>query len=184
MKILYTLILSACSVAVMAQTKTNRSRTSQKISDNGKTLQITVNGDVNGRTVNYDKTFDVANLNQAEKEALKQRIADSLGIAISNSSFNAASVKTPVNVPPLPAIPGTPAVAATGESRTTQNLSTSVHDDNGTMQVQIKGYQGQKQINYNRQFNVKGMSKARKDAIVKHITDSLGVSTPPATPKN
>ncbi len=180
MKILYTLLLSACSMAVIAQTKTNRSRTSQKISDDGKTMHFSINGDVNGNVIDYDKSFDVTNLNQAEKDALKQRIADSLGIAISNSRVKAATTaKTSVNLPPLPAIPPVSATSAlsTSKSRTTQDLSTGVYDDNGTMQVEVKGYQAQKYFNYSRKFNVKGMSKTQKDAIVKRIVDSLGVSS-------
>jgi len=180
MKILYTLLLSACSMAVMAQTKTNRSRTSQRISDDGKTMHFSISGDVNGNAIDYDKSFDVTILSQAEKDALKQRIADSLGIAITNTKFKAATVaKTSVHVPPLPAIPPVSATSAlsAGKSRTTQDLSTGVYDDNGTLQVEVKGYQKQKYFNYSRKFNVKGMSSAQKDAIVKHIIDSLGVSS-------
>ncbi len=174
MKIFYTLLLSACSMAVVAQTKTSKNRVSQRVSDNDKTMQISINGDIDGRAVNYDRTFDVSNLNQAEKDALKQRIADSLGLG---SNINQTPVKTggAVNVPAIPPVPATPALGDF-KSRTTQHLSTSVHDDNGTMHVQIKGYQAQKQINYNRTFNVKGWSATQKEAMVKRITDSLGVN--------
>ncbi len=180
MKIFYTLLLSAYSLAVVAQTKTNRSRTTQTISDDGKTMHFSISGDVNGNAIDYDKSFDVTNLNQAEKDALKQRIADSLGIAISKTRFKAATAaKASVQVPPLPAMPPIPATPAlpTSKSRTTQNLSTGVYDDNGTMQVEVKGYQAQKYFNYSRKFNVKDMSKTQKDAIVKRILDSLGVSS-------
>ncbi len=104
MKIFYTLLLSACSMAVVAQTKTSKNRVSQRVSDNDKTMQISINGDIDGRAVNYDRTFDVSNLNQAEKDALKQRIADSLGLG---SNINQTPVKTggAVNVPAIPNVP-------------------------------------------------------------------------------
>ncbi len=179
MKILYTLLLSACSMAVIAQTKTNRSRTSQRISDDGKTMHFSISGDVNGSPIDYDKSFNVTNLSQAEKDALKQRISDSLGIAIANTRYKTAVTKASIQMPPLPPVPPVPATPAlsTSKSQKTQDLSTGVYDDNGTMQVEVKGYQAQKYFNYSRKFNVKGMSAAQKDAIVKRIIDSLGVSS-------
>lgn len=187
MKILYTLLLSACSLASVAQTKTSKNRVSQRVSDNDKTMQISISGDIDGRAINYDRTFDVTNLNQAEKDALKQRIADSLGLG-SNINHTPAKTGGAVNVPAVPNVPNVagaaavPPVAPTpalpgNKSRTTQDLSTSVYDNNGTMHVQIKGYQAQKQINYHRTFNVKGWSATQKEAMVKRITDSLGVSS-------
>lgn len=186
MKILYTLLLSACSLAAVAQTQNSKNRVSQRVSDNDKTMHISINGDIDGRAINYDKNFDVTHLNQAEKDALKQRIADSLGLG---SNINQVPAKTggAVNVPAVPNVPNvagaasppvppTPALPGS-KSRTTQDLSTSVYDNNGTMHVQIKGYQAQKQIDYHRTFNVKGWSATQKEAMVKRITDSLGVSS-------
>jgi hypothetical protein len=178
MKILYTFLLSACSIAVVAQTKTNKSRVSQRVSDDGKTMHITVTGDVDGRTVNYDRTFNVANLSQAEKTALKNRIADSLGTSRNGVVVSAQSA---VGVPAAPVVPnvaGRSAVSAHvgGKGSKTTDLRTSVNDNNGTMHLQITGYQAQKPIKYDRKFDVKGLSAAQKNAIVQHVTDSLGVS--------
>jgi len=64
----------------------------------------------------------------------------------------------------------------------TNNTTQSVKDDGKTMRIKINSNKGGKDINYDRSFSVKGMSKNQKDALVKKITDSLGINPPPPPP--
>ena len=53
---------------------------SQSINDDGKKMSITIKGDIGGKTVVYDRTFDVTGWTDKQKEKLKARIYDSLGL--------------------------------------------------------------------------------------------------------
>ncbi|MDB5242894.1 MAG: hypothetical protein JWP57_3519 [Spirosoma sp.] len=79
MNLFLSLLLSAVSVAATAQ-HSRQSTTHTQINDDGKTLSVRVEGEVDGRTINYQHTFDVACLSGMAKDGLKRRILDSLGI--------------------------------------------------------------------------------------------------------
>lgn len=79
MKTLLTLMLLNVGVVATAQTA-RQSTTHTQINDDGKTLSVRVEGQVDGRAIDYQRTFDVARLNDESKDALKHRIFDSLGI--------------------------------------------------------------------------------------------------------
>ncbi len=66
--------IGACAMAQQSQTET----ISSSVNDDGKTYSIKIDGDMNGRTVHYDRTFPVKGLSSAQKDALKERIMDSL----------------------------------------------------------------------------------------------------------
>lgn len=83
--------LSLVSLSAAAQTSTHANLASS-INDDGKTYSVRIDGDKDGRPVHYDRTFNVAGMSSAQKDALRNRIFDSLGIA-----------ETPK--PPLPPTP-------------------------------------------------------------------------------
>lgn len=68
------LSIGACAVAQQSRTET----ISTSVNDDGKTYSIKVEGDMNGRAVHYDRTFSVRGMTSAQKDALNQRIMDSL----------------------------------------------------------------------------------------------------------
>ncbi len=75
---LSTLLLLAGATA-MAQTSVH-SNLNTSINDDNKTYSIRIDGDRNGKVIHYDRTFNVAGLSKAQKEALKTRVLDSLGL--------------------------------------------------------------------------------------------------------
>ena len=79
MKSLLTLILLGVGVMATAQTS-RQSTTHTQINDDGKTMSIRVERQVNGRTIDYQRTFDVTRLSDRAKDDLKHRIFDSLDI--------------------------------------------------------------------------------------------------------
>lgn len=160
MKILITLLLAASSFVASAQNKTKQSL-HQDIDDDGKTMTINISGTSGGKAIQYYKQFDVAGMSKKVKDAMVNRITDSLGINRHNN-------------PPEP-----PSAPATVSSRSvTSSVHSSIHEHNDTMVVQITGTRNNKPLNYNRNFKVKGLSKQQKDAIVRHVTDSLGIGGP------
>lgn len=91
------LILLTTAAAATAQTA-RQSTTSMTINDNGKTLSVQVDGQIDGRSVEYRRTFDVARLSDRAKDDLKHRIFDSLGIG------EPAAPPRPL-APPAPPVP-------------------------------------------------------------------------------
>lgn len=99
MKSLLTLVLLTIGTMALAQTS-RQSTTSTTINDDGKTLSVQVDGQVNGQSIEYRRTFDVAQLSKRAKDDLKHRIFDSLGIG--------------EPVPPRPVAPPAPPTGARG----------------------------------------------------------------------
>lgn len=94
-KISLFLLLATLATSVMAQEKKEYSSISKSISDDGKTLDIKVSYKPKGeKTQHYENSFDIRNLTKNDKEALVNRIMDSLGI--------------PNNAPPAPKAPEAP----------------------------------------------------------------------------
>ncbi len=78
MKTLLVVTATCISSFAIAQNHTSISRS---INDDGKTLSIKVNGNVNGKAIDYDKTFNVSNRSKGERDALKDKILDSLSLS-------------------------------------------------------------------------------------------------------
>ena len=95
--LLTSLLLCLCFSTMAQQSRTSRTRTS--IDDDDKTMSIEVEGTVNGKEITYNRRFKVAGMSGAEKEALKSRVFDSLGIG---------EAPRPPRLPETPELPGTP----------------------------------------------------------------------------
>jgi hypothetical protein len=80
MKLLLTSLFLVASLSAMAQRSTT-SRTHTSIDDDDRTMKIKIEGTVNGREVSYNRRFNVEGMKGTEKEALKNRVFDSLGIS-------------------------------------------------------------------------------------------------------
>lgn len=57
-----------------------------------------------------------------------------------------------------------------------QTISKNIHDDGKKMQVKLVVESGDLSFNYNKSFNVAGMSEWQKQSLVDRLIDSLGVS--------
>lgn len=74
-------------------------------------------------------------------------------------------------------------LSASAQTKTTRSHSETeqtVKDDGKTLHLTINSRKADKQINYDRTFAVAGMNQKQKDALVKKVTDSLGIVPPPA----
>jgi hypothetical protein len=79
MKTFLLLLFVSASLTTMAQTSTYSSTQSQ-INDNDKTLSIQIDGLRNGQPIAYNRTFNVRGMSKLQKDALKSRVLDSLGL--------------------------------------------------------------------------------------------------------
>jgi len=78
--LLMSLLLSIGMVAMNHQSVASNLKT--RISDDAKTLSIQIDGSNNGRSIHYHQTFDVAGMNALQKEVIKYRAFDSVGIMV------------------------------------------------------------------------------------------------------
>ncbi|MGI4022776.1 MAG: hypothetical protein ACRYFA_14830 [Janthinobacterium lividum] len=163
MKKLTILLLAAFSLSASAQTKTTTStaNTKQTVKDDGKTLHLTINSSKNGKEIKYDRTFLVAGMSAAQRNALVKKIADSLG----------------VSQPPAPPAPHTMTTASTSHKTNLSKaeIKQTVKDDGKTLHLILNSNKAGKKVNYEHVFAVAGMNKQQKEALVERITDSLHV---------
>jgi hypothetical protein len=59
-----------------------QSRLEKRIEDDGTTLSIKIDGFVDGREIRYQQVFDVADMNDLQKELLKCRVYHSQGLGL------------------------------------------------------------------------------------------------------
>ncbi|QJD98186.1 hypothetical protein HH214_21055 [Mucilaginibacter robiniae] len=164
-KITYIVLLSGLIGSAAAQQKQHTSF-SNSIHDDGKTMSVSFYGSTNNKTVDYDKTFAVAGMSQTDKDALLQRIADSLGVTYTSQ---------PRTFAPSAVSPQKVTVAQLTTQR--RSMHTDIDDDGTQLHVKISGTNASNQpVNYDKVFVVKGWSKEKRSNLVQHIVDSLGIS--------
>jgi hypothetical protein len=111
MKKFLTIFLAGVSTLAIAQKRVNLSRS---IDDDGKKMSIRVQGTVDGKEVDFDKTFDVEDLDKEERAAFREEILNSIGagnmdIQKTQRPPKVAAPSTPA--PDVPALPSEPVVA-------------------------------------------------------------------------
>ncbi len=171
MKTFITLLLSGCCFTLMAQTKTHNNL-SQRVHDDGKIMLVEIAGTVDGRYIDYSRKFDIRGMNTIAKNALTKRITDSLGVNVTTAA-----------VPQKPVTPVTPAHQTVSHNTANSKVTSRITDDGKIMQVVIEGNHNGLPYTYNRNFKVDGLSTAKKEAIVKHLTDSLSTGKNVVTKK-
>jgi len=58
------------------------------------------------------------------------------------------------------------------------SLSQSINDDGKTLSIKIKGTADGNPVDFDKSYDISGMSKAQKDALKEHVYDSLGLQAP------
>ena len=76
------LVLLVCFTLKAQQNSVhNNVSINHSISDDGKKLDIKVKGSVDGKPVDYNHSFDVTGMDKEQRDAIKRRIYDSLGLS-------------------------------------------------------------------------------------------------------
>ncbi|MBS7563362.1 hypothetical protein KHS38_03010 [Mucilaginibacter sp. Bleaf8] len=161
MKNLFTIILLLGCLYTAAAQKRVHQELHKSIHDDGVTLRIDIHGTSGDKAVSYNKSFDVKGWSKTDKDALVKRITDSLGVADAPK-------------PPAPPTPPTPISSSTTGNH--DDYHSSINDNGKTLHLSFSGSKQGKAFNYDRTWNVQGMSSQKKNALIKHITDSLGIS--------
>jgi hypothetical protein len=100
MKKLLTIFLAAASTVAVAQ----KAHLSKSIDDDGTTMSIRVTGTINGKEVDYAKTFDVSDMTREERAALRDEVFASLGAG----KLEAPAAPSAPSAPAAPSAPPSP----------------------------------------------------------------------------
>lgn len=115
MKQILTIFLAGVSTLAFAQKKTDLSRS---IDDNGEKLSIKVSGTVDGKSIDYERTFIVGDLSKFERKQLSEHILDSLGVGGIEATL-------PPAAPTAPLAPRAPVHLSANESHSMVSASES-----------------------------------------------------------
>jgi hypothetical protein len=133
------LALLLCTACIFAQkTKSTRSSIHTSISDDDKELSISVKGTINGKYVDFDRTYDVSNLSEKEKNKLKRSIGDSLGVNLSPTPPLPPLSPLPP-IPPTPPLPPLPPHEVDGIGVYSENIKSSLkpHFSKGMAEIRV-----------------------------------------------
>ena len=179
MKKFLTILFAGVTGLAFAQDKIDLSRS---IDDNGTTLKINVRGTVNGKHIDYNKTFDVAGLSKEERLELRERVLDSLGVG------NIATPKPPKE-PAEPAVVASislssePVVSAAakfsqsyvvgGDRPYTKQIR--YNPDNGELYMRYRFNKNDEEFSYEKTVDVSGKSEDERLRIIRDFERQIGV---------
>ncbi|GAB4021873.1 lipoprotein 17-related variable surface protein [Spirosoma koreense] len=195
MKTLITSLLALTSYLAAAQ----HSSISRSINDDEKTLSIKVQGTIDGKPVDYDRSYDVSHLSLTERNALRERVLDSLNI----------NMPEPPEPPTLPKAPGAPAapkapkaprldrdhesvtmitgdkpkiwvsegnkqaVAVGGKNPYTKEVN--YDSESGKLYLRYKFQKDGEEITYERTLNARDKSQQERQRIIDEIEKEIGI---------
>jgi len=157
------------------------------IDDNENRLSIKVNGTINGKPVDYDRTFDVTGMNREQRNAIKQRVYDSLGLP---NPVAPAAPHTPRSpAAPRPAIEASPAPPVVSSKSQYTELYTIGGDhpytkeikynpSNGLLFMKYRFIKNAEEITMEKSVDAKDKSKEERDLIIKKYEREIGILPP------
>jgi hypothetical protein len=199
MKTLVTTLLALVSSLAIAQ---KHSSISRNINDDGKTLSIRVNGTVDGKSIDYDRSFDVSDMNQDERNALREHILDSLNVGMPEPPKPPTAPRVTLRTPAVPKPPRSPHVyngnstviitdgdnpmvyaSGSGDERQVTAVSgknpytkeVKYNSETGQLYVRYRFQKDGEEVNYERTINTQDKSQKDRQRIVEGIEKEIGV---------
>ncbi|UFH54226.1 hypothetical protein [Spirosoma sp. KNUC1025] len=195
MKLLMITLLALTSTFALAQKHTSLSRT---VNDDEKTLSISVHGTVDGKPLDYERSFDVSKLNTTERNALREHILDSLNISTPEPPKPPVAAVAPT-APESPKPPKAPrfdnnesitiinsekqtvsstrgdaqTVAVGGKNPYTKEVN--YDPENGRLYVRYRYQKDGEDITYERTLNARDKSQQERDRIIEGIEKEIGL---------
>lgn len=188
MKTILTTLLALTGSLVLAQKHSSLHRS---INDDGKTLSIRVNGTINGEPIDYNRTFDVANLTKDERDALRVRVLDSLNVSMPEPPKPPKAPVVP-RTPPVPRLRSEsvtiisgdePTVVAKGANDLTMAVGgknpytkeVKYNSESGELYLRYRFQKDGEEITYERTLNARDKSKEERLQLIEGIEKEIGV---------
>lgn len=155
MKKFLTILLAGVSTLAIAQKKNHLSRS---IDDDGKTLSIRVTGTIDGKGIDFEKSFDVEELTKEERLELRDKVLDSIEAGNmdlpSPPQSKSLSRFTPP-IPPTPPAPLEPVIYSSNDAKAqiwisdnNEKTSTVAGENGYTKQVRFNPESGELFLKY------------------------------------
>ncbi|MBD2751574.1 hypothetical protein [Spirosoma validum] len=185
MKIILTTFLALTGSLALAQ---QHNSISQSISDDEKNLSIRVNGTVDGKPIDYDRTFDVSSLNKSERDALRERILDSLNIRMPEPPIPPTAPKAPEpptfhsksvtviqgNGPTISASgSGSQVLAVGGKNPYTKEVN--YDPESGQLFLRYRFQKDGEDFTYDRTVNARDKSQQERQRIIDGVEKEIGL---------
>ncbi len=159
---------------------------SSSIDDNGQTMSIRVKGTIDGRAIQYDRTFDVAHLSKTERKELRDHVLDSLGIQSPTPPVPPTPPTSPT--PPTPPVPPTPPSGveySDGYNRSGHSAPKPLKDgfekevkynsETGELFMRYRFNKDGEEVIYERTINAADKSEKERKNIIEKIEQELGL---------
>jgi hypothetical protein len=170
------------STAAQKNTSINHS-----INDDGHQLSIIIKGTVNEKSIDYNRVFDVEGMTKMQKNALKERVYDSLGLSSPPEPHAPVAPRAPAALTPLPpAEPGAPAISL--KSEYTEIYSSGGHHpytkeiqynpQTGLLHMKYRFVKTGAEITMEKSVEAKDKSKEERDQIIKKFEKEIGIAAP------
>lgn len=146
MKKILTILLAGVSTLAIAQ---KRAHLSRSVDDDGKKLTIKVTGTIDGKEVDFDKSFDVEGLDKYEREALRERVLTSISSGNLDLQLPKArcEASASADLPKPPAPPAPEAMAFSSNEVNAEMVSSGKGFMKEPVATDPKGYS--KHVRYN-----------------------------------
>lgn len=186
MKKILTILLAGVSTLASAQHKIDLSRS---VDDNGRNLTIRVNGTIDGKAIDYEKTFRVAGLSKEEKAEIKEKVFDSLGINVETPAPPRAP-RAPRSYPPQQ--PSAHLSAGVSEGLSSVILSDSdqakdnstakskpfskevkFNDETGELYLRYQFMKGGEEFIYEKTVDASSKSSRQRDNIIRNFENEI-----------
>ncbi len=164
---------------------------SHSINDNGKTLSIKVKGTVDGKPIDYNRTFDVSEMSKDQRDALKERVYDSLGLPSPVAPLAPIAPIAPIApqaplVLTAPAAPGPPTVSSKGEYSEMYAIGgdhpytkeIKYNPKTGMLYMKYRFIKNGEEVTVEKSVDAKNKSKEDRDEIIKKYEKEIGVAQP------
>ena len=178
-----TILLAGVSTLAFAQQKNHLSRC---IDDDGRKLSISINGTINGESIDYSRTFDVAGLSKDERNAITQKVFNSLGIGEVSAPKPPRPATAPESVRSARASAAYAHVARPENEEVKQVFGTNSQpykkevefDKNaGEMHLRYQFMRGGDEFIFEKTVDVNAKSAKQRENIIKNFEAEIGLPT-------
>lgn len=185
MKPILIVLASFVSFSLIAQKKISLN---QDIDDNGKSLSIKIKGTAGEKPIDYNKTFDVTGMTKEQKDELKRRVYDSLGLPVPVAPRAPLEPQTSITLsaPAEPSAPAVPVISSRSQYAETYTVGgdhpftkeIAFNPKTGILFMKYRFIKNGEEITVEKSVDAKGKSKDEKDQIIKKYEKEIGLLQP------
>ncbi|KAA0989610.1 hypothetical protein [Dyadobacter aurulentus] len=187
MKRILTILLACTSTFSLAQKKSTLSRS---IDDDGKKMSIRVTGTIDGREINFNRSFDVAGMSKDERKELRDEVLESIDSG--GLDIPEPPVRMSIPAPPIPpqvlepeayvSVGKSPGIFQSGDShgKTFQGLDSAgyrkhvkYNPHTGEMFLQYHFRKNNEEFVYEKTVNAADKSETERQSVIERFEQEI-----------